>query len=478
MTTDARRLDVYLSLKDGFSQNIAKSERGLDRFRTSLRRASITLGAFGAAGSLAIRSWVAQAETTRQSVLQLAFTLDTLGENASAMGPRLEAMFAGLSKESGASINSIRNTFVALTRAFGNGVGGEAFAERTLAAAVALERLTGTKDAANLLAKALAGNEDAIEEFRTLTNIDLSTASSTAERLAMAVAGLVPHLAEGKGSLDDITNSAVNLKDKMGESFEKLVSKPLAMLADVMDRFAENEALVTFAATFTAMGTAFGLLGASLVGILWLTSSHPLVLALIAISVAIAGIVAGVEALNTLEAAKGAARAGAAGMFGANLPASPSGPEGSDDRFLVNSILQKIIENKGSVDFISDRDLDTWTSLITRNPARFPALRELLARIRRARVAGNTKEGGIPGDGTGGLPRYNDPIPGTEGSPGYVPPNEGPGDFPPQWGGGGATDRGGGVTVTNYNITNYGDLDMQRRLIQQMDDAARLGGLT
>ncbi len=456
MTTDARRLDVYLSLKDGFSQNIAKSERGLDRFRTSLRRASITLGAFSAAATLALRSWIAPSEVTRLSTLHLATALDAVGVDARTMAPKLEALFANLSKTSGGDIASIRDIFVDLLRELGN----ENIAEKLLPAAIALERLTGTKDSAALLAKALTGESGAVEELRKLSGIDLSLFNTTAERLKAVMDGLGPKLGETQGPLDSVSNSISNLKGALGKSFTEDAVGPLGALADVFNKLAENKELVKFGATFTAISVGILAIGGALAGIAYLSLAFPPVAALIALAIAIPAIIAGIQWLDNHAAAASAANQGKAGGFGADLPEFGS----QADENATKQLLARLGIEGGDASKFGEDELRMLTQFAVSHPDAV-AFRELLARIRRARTKQDTKEAGPPGDDNPWPPGPNpNPLPGQ-------PPYEGPGVFPPQYGGGGATDR---ANVT-YNITSYSDIDSERRALGLIDDLRRRG---
>lgn len=292
-----RELAVILSLRGNFNKELQSSERGLLRFRSELRRASIQFGALAAGGILALRQWTRTAEDNRASIQLISSAITSAGGNAALVTPKLEAMFSALSEKSGMKIGDVRDIWLELFRELGNAD----LATQLAPAATALAAITGQAGSAELLAKALRGDEGAVEQFRIMSGIDLAPFNTEAERLdAILTGGLTSRISEAVSPTDGFALAMERLKTALGTEAQKAFEGPLNILATVFERFAENEALVTFAATFTAIGTALLFLGTALAGILWLTATHPVILGLIALVATISALVAAYKTLDAL----------------------------------------------------------------------------------------------------------------------------------------------------------------------------------
>lgn len=280
MVMNERQLAARLTLKDELTPKLKGTERSITSFRTELRRASIQLGLMGAAGSLALRSWIGASEDARGQLNLVASTLKTAGRNAGEITPQLKDMFTALSGESGLKIGDIAKIWLDLA----DGLGNPEYATQLTKAGTALQVITGDPEAAKVLAGALAGDAGMVESFKKMSGIDLTGFNTEAERFKAVLDGLEPRISENVTPISNLATSMGNLKAALGEGATEQFSGPLNAISGFLDNLAGNDEFVTFAATFTGLATAIGIFGGVLAGTAWLAASHPLVAALIGIA--------------------------------------------------------------------------------------------------------------------------------------------------------------------------------------------------
>ena len=283
-----RRLNVILSLQDKMSGQVKQAERNLTSFRTEIRRASIALGTMSASLGLTLRSWVQSSNETRQALANIGATLSALGRDPSQILPDLAPTFDKISKDVGKSIAAIAANFNELLLATGN----PEFSLVLLRIASGIEAITDKELDMRILANAIAGDRGAVEAFRALTGLDLSSFTTTADRIKAVSDWVEKNLPASVTKLDTFRSAWENLKAKLGEVVVENISGPLSFLAGVFERLSQNKDLVTFGATFTAVAAGVAILGAALAGIAWIAVGNPLGLALTAIATGIGLVVA------------------------------------------------------------------------------------------------------------------------------------------------------------------------------------------
>jgi phage-related protein len=289
---NTRRLNVILSLQDRMSGQVKQAERNLTSFRTEVRRASIVLGTMSASLGLTLRSWVQSSNEARQSLANIGATLSALGRNPDEILPALAPTFKRISEEVGKSIAAITQNFNELLLATGN----PEFSTVLLRIASGIEAITDKELDMRMFADALAGDKGAVEAFRKLTGLDLSSFTTTADRIKAVSDWMEKNLPGSVTKLDTFRSAWENLKTKLGEVVVENISGPLSFLAGVFERLSANKDLVTFGATFIAVAAGVSILGAALLGLSWLTIGNPLGLALVAIAAGI-GLIGGALAV-------------------------------------------------------------------------------------------------------------------------------------------------------------------------------------
>ena len=274
------------------SGQVRQAERNLTSFRTEVRRASIVLGTMSASLGLTLRSWVQSSNEARQSLANVGATLSALGRDPSQILPALAPTFAQIATDVGKSIAAITANFNELLLA----TGSPEFSVVLLKIASGIEKITGQELNMKTFTDALAGEKGAVEAFRALTGLDLSSFTTTADRIKAVSDWMEKNLPASVTKLDTFRSAWENLKAKLGEVVVEKISGPLGALADVFKRLSENKDLVTFGATFVAVAAGISVLGAAVAGIAWITVGNPLGLALTAIALGI-GLVAGALAV-------------------------------------------------------------------------------------------------------------------------------------------------------------------------------------
>ena len=277
-----RTLAARLTLKDQLTPQLKNATRGVQTFKAELRRASIQLGIMAGSGSLILRGWLRAADETRTQFNLISSAIRTAGGDVGALTPKIQDLFGALSKQAGVPIKDVAAVWVDLFENLNN----PELASQLTGAGLALQQITGNGDAAEILAKALAGEQGAVESLRKMSGIDLSQFNTEAARLDAILTGLNPRLGENKTPMEDFTTSVTNLKDALGQEAATAFGPTLEGLSRFLDGLAANPEFTTFASTFLGLGTAIAAFGAVLAGTAWLVAANPLVAALTAIGVA------------------------------------------------------------------------------------------------------------------------------------------------------------------------------------------------
>ena len=450
-----RTLAARLTLKDQLTPQLKNATRGVQTFKAELRRASIQLGIMAGSGSLILRGWLRAADETRTQFNLISSAIRTAGGDVGALTPKIQDLFGALSKQAGVPIKDVAAVWVDLFENLNN----PELASQLTGAGLALQQITGNGDAAEILAKALAGDQGAVESLRKMSNIDLSQFNTEAARLDAILTGLNPRLGENKTPMEDFTTSVTNLKDALGQEAATAFGPTLEALSRFLDGLAANAEFKTFASTFVGLGTAIAGFGAVLAATSWFAAANPLVAALTAIAVAAVAAFAAGRALGTwLEGG------GLGSIFGGNGSGDSSsttptdrGLQGSGESTLhaAGTHLQRMREQ--ALPHVTGENAAAWLAWLQADTlSKFPGLTG-------ADLAGIFEWQEIVKELTRRQQIWAQTTPGQQL----------PGPFFP--GGGGEQPSGIIGQGMNVTIMSNGDLDWERRVAEILEREKQIG---